>query len=154
MKKNLFLLIAFIATILCSCSSDDGNDNAPKQSQFIYSDNSILVGISIGNPYVISIFKNGECVYQNLYGAKVSGEYPIYTYTYNAPGYESDVHLKLTCSYSNPSSFTATVEYSNIIGENYSPHYKGEVITRPSTMLFKADNRILDVNGDGVLDEW
>ena len=66
MKKNLFLLIAFIATILCSCSSDDGNDNAPKQSQFIYSDNSILVGISIGNPYVISIFKNGECVYQNL----------------------------------------------------------------------------------------
>ncbi len=147
------MFIASIVTMLCACSSDDGNNNAPKQSRFIYSDDSILVSISVKNFLALNIFKNGESVYQNLYGAKMSGEYPIYTYTYYAPGSSMNIHLQLACSYSNPSSFTATVEYSNIIGKDYSLYYKGEVITLPSTMLFKADNRVLDANGDGFLDE-
>ena len=149
MKKITFLLVAIMATMFCACSSD--NDNAPENSQFIYADNSILISITRGPTFGITIFKNGECAYQNLYNVTVSGEYPIYTYIYKDSW--SNTHLKFTGSYSSPSTFTAIVELCEIIGQHISPHYKGQTITLPSTMVFKADNRVLDVNGDGLLDE-
>lgn len=147
MKKITFLLIAFMAIIFCACSSDDDES---KSRQFIYADDSLVVSMSGERNLRISIFKNKECVYQNLYNMTVSGDYPVYTYTYK--DYENG-QLQLVCTYSNPSTFTAIVEQCNIVGQIFFPHYKGEIIILPSTMLFKANNKILDANGDGILDE-
>lgn len=152
LKQNLhkitFLLIAFMAIIFCACSSDD--DNEPTHSRFVYSDKSIVVSISGKQNFGITIYKERECVYQNLHYVTISGDYPIYTYTYENYGI---VELRLTCTYSNPSTFTAVVESSNIIGQGISPNYEGENISLPSTMLFKVSNKPADQNGDGILDE-
>lgn len=144
MKKITFLLFAVMATMFCSCNSDDDN-STPESSRFVYSDHSMVVSISGKQNFGITIYKDKEWVYQNLHNVTISGDYPIYTYTYGNSQYQ----LKLTCSYSNPSTFTAVVDFCNIV-ERKNP---GQIITLPSPMLFKADNRVLDANGDGILDE-
>lgn len=152
MKKVVILMIATIALVLCSCSDNDENTNAPKKSQFIYADDSLVISINGNRNFGITIFKNGEGVYQNIHQVKISGEYPKYTYTYTEDYYE-DIQLQLTCSYSNPSNFTATVTINNIIAENISPSYKGQTIILPKTMAFYEDNKVLDTNGDFLLDD-
>ena len=130
MKKIALFIWAVIA--LCSCSRDDTDINAPADGQYIYENGNLTVAINVDNTDTgITIFENGSYVYQSLY-LPVSGSWPVYRYDY--------VDLVLDCQYVDNTTFSATV--SNNQTE----------ISLPATMLFKLDNRVLDINGDGVLD--
>lgn len=135
MKKIALYILSVVA--LCSCSKDDtAIDTMPANGQYIYENGNITVAISVDNSETgITVFENGSYVYQSLYRS-VSGSWPTYRYEYGSYG-----ELILNCHYTDNDTFTATV------GNNQTD------ADLPTTMLFKLDSRMLDANGDGILDE-
>lgn len=135
MKKIALFILALV--VLCSCSKDDTpTDTMPANGQYIYENENITVAISVDNSKTdITVFENGSYVYQSLHQS-VSGSWPTYKYEYGSYG-----ELALNCRYTDSDAFTATVSKNQTDAD------------LPNTMLFKFDNRVLDANGDGILDE-
>lgn len=135
MKKIALYILAVVA--LCSCSKDDtAIDTMPANGQYIYENENIIVAVSVDNSETgITVFENGSNVYQSLHRT-VSGSWPTYRYEYGSYG-----ELILNCHYTDNDTFTATV------GNNQTD------ADLPTSMLFKLDSRVLDANGDGILDE-
>lgn len=136
MKKVVAFILALVA--LCSCSKDDAEiTSSPTNGQYIYESGNLTVAIRVDNAETgITIFENGSYVYQSLHQS-VSGSWPTYRYEYEY----SYTDLALSCRYSDSDAFTATVNTNQID------------VSLPATMQFKLDNRTLDTNGDGILDE-
>lgn len=135
MKKIALYILSVVA--LCSCSKDDtAIDTMPANGQYIYENGNITVAISVDNSETgITVFENGSYVYQSLYRS-VSGSWPTYRYEYGSYG-----ELIINCHYTDNDTFTATV------GNNQTD------ADLPTSMLFKLDSRVLDANGDGILDK-
>lgn len=134
MKKIVFLIVA-VCLGLASCDSDDNDLVEINSGQYLYSDNAYTVSISDPRAGGITIFENGECVFQQLYSV-------IFSVAENADCFSwiYDDGLTLETTYSTLTSFTAVVK-DNQTG-----------IDLPAKMKFKLDNTVLDANGDGILD--
>ena len=123
MKKALLLLLAAVVVLSC------GKSGSSKVGHYIYEDAvfTISLGIFEGNDTGITVFQNGKYVYQDLAGKVSGGEY-----RYDA--------LKLTCAFDSGDAITARISEDRT-GLNL-----------PSSMVFSRSDRVLDVNGDGLLD--
>lgn len=136
MKKIAMCILSVLA--LCSCSKDDTEiTTAPLNGQYIYESGNLTVAVDVDDTETgITIFENGSYVYQSLH-IPVSGSWPTYRYEYfyNYRG------VVLNCQYYTNTAFTATVSDNSTN------------VNLPDTMQFKLDNRTLDANGDGILDE-
>lgn len=136
MKRIALLILAAVA--LCSCSKDETKDiTTPVNGQYLYENENLTVAVRVDNTETgITIYENGSYVYQSLHRS-VYGSWPTYRYEY---GY-SYSELVLDCQYAENTAFVATVS------DNQTE------VSLPATMQFKLDNRTLDANGDGILDE-
>lgn len=145
MKKIALLILAAVA--LCSCSKDE-TTAAPADGQYI-ADAMDLV--------VCMVLENGKCTYfaSFIYGKVVgswnnvstSGEYPNYVYRVD--------NLTITANFESPTAFTATLVGSLNTGNNKPNELPNGMQSYfdGADIKFKLDNRTLDANGDGILDE-
>ena len=132
MKRILFGLLA--ALMLAGCSSDDA-PAMPKQGQYVAEYGNVTAAVSIGAQVTITVYTDRCYTYQDTRtGGHPSGSWPDYTYSFADNG--SGAELILRCSFTDPQNFTAT-SASEIL---------------PATLHFRHDSRVLDANGDGVLD--
>lgn len=142
MKKILFALLTIF--IFASCQKDSENVSQPKTGQYLYTDNTytIAVGVYENKKYCsITIFENGKYVWQDVRSDKnLSGDWPTYIFAYSSYNLQSG-EIVFNCTYNNNSEFSAAVQ------ENTTE------INLPASMVFKYDNKVLDRNGDGILDE-
>lgn len=140
MKKILVFLLS-VVFVLASCSKDETYADIPKNGQYIYENKNLLVAVYVHESIAgITIFENGKWIYQDLRGS-VHGSWPTYRYEYG--GYRYVIYmakLVLDCQYAENTAFVATVS------DNQTE------INLPTIMQFRFDKRILDINGDGILD--
>lgn len=116
---------------MCACSKDDETPTAPADGQYIADTPNLVAAIYI---------KDGRCTYfaPFIQGAVVSswrdlstsGSYPDYVY--------SGGDVTITAKFETKTAFSATLD--------------GRVSTDAPITFRRDNNRVLDVNGDGILD--
>lgn len=133
MKKLLYGLFALL--LLAGCSKDEDAPAIPKQGQYVAEVGNVTAAVSIGTQVTITVYTDRRYTYQDTRtGGHPSGSWPDYIYTFADSG--SGAELILRCSFMDPQNFTAT-STSGIL---------------PATLHFRYDSRVLDANGDGILD--
>lgn len=131
-KHFLFLMMLATSLIFCSCSSDDEpKEDTFKTGQYLYETNNLTVAILFDSNVGITVYENGQYTFQSLY-RNYQGKYPTYVCYFD--------ELTMNCSFDKADSFTATV-VDNSCGVNF-----------PTTMRFVKNDKVLDINGDGILD--
>lgn len=146
MKRILFFILAIAA--LCSCSKDE-TTVTPADGQYI-ADAMDLV--------VCMVLENGKCTYfapficgevvSSWNNVSTSGNYPNYMYRVE--------DLTITANFESTTAFTATLDGSLNTGTNRPdelPNGTQSYFDGSTPIYFKLDNRTLDANGDGILDE-
>lgn len=135
MKKILFLVLALV---LASCSSDDDHSI---NGQYIARKGNLVISMYFddGRCDYIAPFVDGQ-VTTSWRQIWITGTYPDYTYRTE--------DFTMTVSFASSDSFTATL--AGTLKFYVSPGEDIEV--NESGLQFKADNTVLDANGDGILD--
>lgn len=149
MKKIVLLILA--AAALCSCSKDEATIT-PVDGQYVarineFNDLFCLV-LSNGKCTYFAMFQNGKVFYYENSGISISGEYPNYTYRIE------DFMIRST--FDSQDAFTAYLAGSLRSNINPTGGLGADVSIvsmEHKDVKFKLDNRTLDANGDGVLDE-
>lgn len=135
MKKILLGFVTLILLPACGGDNDEAME-APLRGQYVAEQGNITASIYFDNGAYITIYTDGICNYQDVRtGGYSSGNWPDYTYTFTDP--RSLTKLVLRCSFTDAKNFTSTSN-SDIL---------------PSPLYFRYDNRVLDENGDGILDD-
>lgn len=139
MKRIVFFIALCIS--LVSCDSNDDNDALPVDGQYIAETNSMLFSMQLvgGECTGLTIFNSGEYFSQTR-DVSTSGGYPKYKYTAGS--------LTFQAKFSDVDKFNASIS-GGASSEDGRTHW---VIDGPATFLFSLDNRVLDANGDGILD--
>lgn len=139
MKKAFIMLAALLTLSACSKDSDTPGaaDNALRAGQYVYTDKTITAAVRWDGSSTagITIFENGRYTYQCKAGYVRYNSGAVFEILYGND-------MVLICSVSNKVSFSARVDNN---------------VTRtqlPKTMPFRLDDSVLDVNGDGILDNW
>lgn len=143
MKKIALLILAVFA--LCSCSKDETDTAAPADGQYIADAMDLVVCV---------VLENGKCTYFAPFicgkvvgswnNVSASGEYPNYVYSVE--------DLTITADFESPTAFTAILNGGLNTGDLVTgvtqTYFDGS-----TPIHFTLDNRTLDANGDGILDE-
>lgn len=134
--KKLFIA-ALASLLLCSCTDSQdpltGDQIKPKAGQYIYEKDNVTAAVTISETVGVTVFKDGRYVFQELNG-HATGSYPGVQYDFG--------DLVLVCTFSSSEAFTAiatTVE---------------DRVPLTGACAFHYNNKVLDANGDGVLDSW
>lgn len=145
MKKILLTIVAIFA--LASCSKDE-KEITPVSGQYI---------AKAGDLVAVVVLKDGTCTYfaPFMHGKVVSswtnittsGSYPNYTYRVS--------ELDIIAKFENATTFSAILDgvlstSANLGGLQDGVHI---VFGGSASIKFELDNRVLDANGDGILDE-
>lgn len=127
MGRNRYLpLIAVVTTVLLfGCGKADKFD---EHDQYVGRSGSYVIGVQYG--YAV-IFKDGEYIVYDIYNPCYSGSYPNLQFSCS--------FMKLNCTFSDPSTFTAKVTAPGL--------------DLPETITFHRSDTPLDKDGDGLLDE-
>jgi len=144
MKKIISSL--FAALVLCASCSKDENNIVPADGQYI-ADAGDLVAVVVlenGNCTYFAPFVDGE-VFSNWTNVNTSGDYPKYTYKVSG--------LNIASTFSNPTAFSAVLDGVLVKGQNGVSMGSAQLVFGGSVVQFKLDSRVLDKNGDGILDE-
>lgn len=147
MKKILFALSTFLCLAFLGCTSDNEDSVA---GQYLFQNDTLTVAVSFekGGVAYLHIFTNNSIEFQDISTvSRYIGEYPNYTVSIAGVGGPT---LVLSCAFASYDTFTATVMESHL--DDVFWLYRERHIYLPQMMLFKRDKRILDTNGDGVLD--
>lgn len=141
MKKIALFILAVIA--LCSCSKDDmATDTTPADGQYVAETTDFLACM---------VLENGKCIYfapfvsgevlSSWRDVSTSGGYPNYVYRVD--------ELTITAEFESSTTFNAVLNGGLSVTGNGETHLAFE----NAPIQFKLDNRVLDANGDGILDE-
>lgn len=145
MKKIALLILAAVA--LCSCSKDE-TTVVPADGQYIADAMDLVVCMVLENEKCtyFAPFICGEVV-SSWNNVSTSGNYPNYVYRVD--------DLTITANFESPTAFTATLVGSLNTGNNKPNELPNGMQSYfdGADIKFKLDNRTLDANGDGILDE-
>lgn len=147
MKNILLTIVAIFA--LASCSKDDSDIIMPTDGQYVCDATDI---------YFSAVLSNGKCVEFTVYtkgeyfgswhDITNSGRYPNYKYMVDG--------MDIAVEFSSPNSFDALLSGVFRIGyDDNSPMATGQTlaINLTTPVQFHLDNKVLDANGDGLLDK-
>lgn len=144
MKKIISSL--FAALVLCASCSKDENSIVPADGQYI-ADAGDLVAVIVlknGNCTYFAPFVDGE-VFSSWTNVSTSGDYPKYTYKVSG--------LNITSTFSGVTAFSAVLDGVLVKGQDGVNIGSTRLSFDSSVVQFKLDSRVLDENGDGILDE-
>ena len=140
MKKVIFFALICLASFSCKKESFQPGQYVAREGQYV-------VSIRTDNRW-IGIFdktQKGNLVYWSSSGNSLSGDYPDFIYIFDntvSPHWIKPTgKIVMDCHYDDFKHFTATVK---------------EQLTElnlPTILRFTKDDRPLDTNGDGILDE-
>lgn len=134
--KKLFIA-ALASLLLCSCTDSQdpltGDQIKPKAGQYIYEKDNVTAAVTISETVGVTVFKDGRYVFQELNG-HVTGSYPGVQYDFG--------DLVLVCTFSSSEAFTAI---ATTVADR---------VPLTGACAFHYNNKVLDANGDGVLDSW
>lgn len=134
--KKLFIA-ALASLLLCSCTDSQdpltGDQIKPKAGQYIYEKDNVTATVAIGETVGVTVFKDGRYVFQELNG-HATGSYPGVQYDFG--------DLVLVCTFSSSEAFTAI---ATTVADR---------VPLTGACAFHYNNKVLDANGDGVLDSW
>ena len=135
MKKLFIAALAPLLLYSCTDSQDPltGDQLQPKAGQYIYEKNNVTAAVTIGDAVGVTVFKDGRYVFQEL-NARVTGSFPGAQYDFG--------DLVLVCTFSSSEAFTAI---ATTVADR---------VPLTGACAFHYNNKVLDVNGDGVLDSW
>lgn len=149
MKKILFAIA--VVFVLVSCSKDE-TTAVPADGQYIarineFNDLFCLV-LDEGKCTYFALYQNGKVFYYKNSDVSVSGEYPNYTYRIE--------DFMIYSTFDKPDAFSA--DLAGALRSNINPTggldaYTSVIAMEHKDVKFTLDNRTLDANGDGVLDE-
>lgn len=144
MKKIISSL--FAALVLCASCSKDENNIVPADGQYI-ADAGDLVAVMVlenGNCTYFAPFVDGE-VFGSWTNVSTSGDYPKYTYKVSG--------LNIASTFAGPTAFSAMLDGVLVKGQDGVNMESAQLAFGGSVVQFKLDSRVLDKNGDGILDE-
>ncbi|MBR8705775.1 hypothetical protein [Bacteroides pyogenes] len=134
--KKLFIA-ALASLLLCSCTDSQdpltGDQIKPKAGQYIYEKHNVTAAVTINETVGVTVFKDGRYVFQELNG-HATGSYPGVQYDFG--------DLVLVCTFSSSEAFTAI---ATTVADR---------VPLTGACAFHYNNKVLDANGDGVLDSW
>lgn len=134
--KKLFIA-ALASLLLCSCTDSQdpltGDQIKPKAGQYIYEKDNVTAAVTINETVGVTVFKDGRYVFQELNG-HATGSYPGVQYDFG--------DLVLVCTFSSSEAFTAI---ATTVADR---------VPLTGACAFHYNNKVLDANGDGVLDSW
>lgn len=134
--KKLFIA-ALASLLLCSCTDSQdpltGDQIKPKAGQYIYEKDNVTAAVTISETVGVTVFKDGCYVFQELNG-HATGSYPGVQYDFG--------DLVLVCTFSSSEAFTAI---ATTVADR---------VPLTGACAFHYNNKVLDANGDGVLDSW
>lgn len=134
--KKLFIA-ALASLLLCSCTDSQdpltGDQIKPKAGQYIYEKDNVTAAVTISETVGVTVFKDGRYVFQELNG-HATGSYPGVQYDFG--------DLVLVCTFSSSEAFTAI---ATTVADR---------VPLTGACAFHYNNKVLDANGDGVLDSW
>ena len=134
--KKLFIA-ALASLLLCSCTDSHdpltGDQIKPKAGQYIYEKDNVTAAVTINETVGVTVFKDGRYVFQELNG-HATGSYPGVQYDFG--------DLVLVCTFSSSEAFTAI---ATTVADR---------VPLTGACAFHYNNKVLDANGDGVLDSW
>lgn len=134
--KKLFIA-ALASLLLCSCTDSQdpltGDQIKPKSGQYIYEKHNVTAAVTINETVGVTVFKDGRYVFQELNG-HATGSYPGVQYDFG--------DLVLVCTFSSSEAFTAI---ATTVADR---------VPLTGACAFHYNNKVLDANGDGVLDSW
>ena len=134
--KKLFIA-ALASLLLCSCTDSQdpltGDQIKPKAGQYIYEKDNVTAAVTISETVGVTVFKDGRYVFQELNG-HTTGSYPGVQYDFG--------DLVLVCTFSSSEAFTAI---ATTVADR---------VPLTGACAFHYNNKVLDANGDGVLDSW
>lgn len=134
--KKLFIA-ALASLLLCSCTDSQDpltcDQIKPKAGQYIYEKDNVTAAVTISETVGVTVFKDGRYVFQELNG-HATGSYPGVQYDFG--------DLVLVCTFSSSEAFTAI---ATTVADR---------VPLTGACAFHYNNKVLDVNGDGVLDSW
>lgn len=148
MKKGSLILIPVLITILSmvGCSGSDSDEDITDR-QYVFQNDTLVVSIYFGSGTSagIQMFNRGKVWFSNLWQCTFSGQYPTVELECHDSGY---YHFSMTCTFTSTSSFDAVVKENDLLTIwQYKP------FKVPERMHFNLYNGVLDLNGDGVIDE-
>ena len=148
MKKGSLILIPVLITILSMvvCSGSDSDEDITDR-QYVFQNDTLVVSIYFGSGTSagIQMFNRGKVWFSNLRQCTFSGQYPTFELECHDSGY---YHFSMTCTFTSTSSFDAVVKENDLLTIwQYKP------FKVPERMHFNLYNGVLDLNGDGVIDE-
>lgn len=134
--KKLFIA-ALASLLLCSCTDSQdpltGDQIKPKAGQYIYEKHNVTAAVTINETVGVTVFKDGRYVFQELNG-HATGSYPGVQYDFG--------DLVLVCTFCSSEAFTAI---ATTVADR---------VPLTGACAFHYNNKVLDANGDGVLDSW
>lgn len=134
--KKLFIA-ALASLLLCSCTDSQdpltGDQIKPKAGQYIYEKDNVTAAVTISETVGVTVFKDGRYVFQELNG-HATGSYPGVQYDFG--------DLVLVCTFISSEAFTAI---ATTVADR---------VPLTGACAFHYNNKVLDANGDGVLDSW
>ena len=123
-----YIGVGLLVLLLFTACKTDTPDYSPKQGQYIAEYENITAALHVGSRLTITVYKDRHYAFQDLYTGTPSGAWPEYVYTFR--------NFTLYCSYSDQLNFKSVCS-SDLL---------------PANLTFRYDNRVLDANGDGILD--
>lgn len=138
MKKIALLILAVVA--LYSCSKDE-NIVKPVDGQYIAGEfDSFLYCLVLDNGKCIdfAMFHLGKKAVNLCDNVSTSGHFPNYEY-------RGEDSFTMEANFESTTAFTAILSGGFLVGSLYW--------SINTFLKFKLDNRMLDANGDGILDD-
>lgn len=150
MKNGSLILIPLLFTMLSvvGCSGSDSDEKTDvKGRQYIFRNDTLVVSVyfDYGTSAGMQVFNRGSVCFSNLKQCTFSGQYPTIELECHDSGY---YHFSMTCTFTSTSSFDAVVKENDLRSIwQYKP------FKVPERMHFNLYNGVLDLNGDGVIDD-
>lgn len=149
MKKSIFILLTILFCLAgCSDSSND-IENTPDITgrQYVFKNDTLIACVTFDNNShaTLQVFNHRSICFSDLRNCTYSGSYPTVEFDSYEMGY---YQFSMTCQFAGESSFSAIVKDNNLTTIwTYRP------FKMPDRMTFNEFNGVLDLNGDGIIDD-
>lgn len=140
----LSILMAVFTVVSCSDKEDMPTITG---KQYVFKNDTLIASVSFdgGKHASLQVFNRRSICFSDLRNCTYSGTYPTIEFdSYEMGRYQ----FSMTCQFASASSFSAIVKDNNLVTIwTYKP------FKMPDRMVFNEFNGVLDLNGDGVIDE-
>ena len=150
------ILTLLVLLPLYSCEKTASNaDEYIRQHSYLFDSPDLTIILSHKG---ITVFRDGEYIYQNLHNNNIEGLYPTYRFVCNEVDWETSnvlTFLTLNINFTDKDHFTASTSTHQVEGIIRTGLGRKDIsFSLPAVMNFVKNDEYVDINLDGILDKW